>query len=157
MRTYFRSSWSSIVWRRVVCLVLVIALLIMGTFLVLSGTHAATAIPHPSHVVLVIEENHSYSDIIGSSSAPYINSLAQQGALFTSSFAITHPSEPNYLALFSGSTQGLSDDSCPHTFSGPDLGGELIAASDTFSGYSGKSAQSWLYRVHITFPLCSQA
>ncbi len=76
------------------------------------------------------------SDVIGSSSAPYINSLAQQGALFTSSFAVSHPSEPNYLAIFSGSMQGISDDSCPHTFSGPDLGGELIAAGDTFTGYS---------------------
>ncbi len=60
MQTYFRPLWSSMLWRRIVCLVLVIALLIMGTFLVLSGTHAATAIPRPSHVVVVMEENHSY-------------------------------------------------------------------------------------------------
>ncbi|MEZ0069095.1 hypothetical protein ABIA32_005138 [Streptacidiphilus sp. MAP12-20] len=97
---------------------------------------AATTVPHFDHIVVVIEENHSYGEIIGSSSAPYINNLAGQGALFTQSFAVSHPSEPNYLELFSGSTQGISDDSCPHTFSGPDLGGEAIAASVSFTGYS---------------------
>src|SRR5262249_23321585 len=68
--------------------------------------------------------------------APYINSLANSGALFTQSFGVTHPSQPNYLALFSGSTQGTIDDSCPHTFGPPDLGGQLIAAGKTFGGYS---------------------
>ena len=99
-------------------------------------TTAATTLPRPSHVVIVIEENHSYADIIGSADAPYINSLANKGALFTRSFAITHPSEPNYLALFSGSTQGILDDSCPHTFTGANLASELIAAGFTFAGYS---------------------
>jgi hypothetical protein len=97
---------------------------------------AATAVPRPDHTVVVVMENHSYADIIGSSSAPYLNSLASSGANFTQSFAITHPSEPNYLALFSGSTQGLTDDSCPHTYSGANLGSELIGAGDTFTGYS---------------------
>lgn len=93
-------------------------------------------LPRPDHVVVVIEENHSFSSIIGSSSAPYINALATSGATFTNSFAISHPSEPNYLALFSGSTQGITDDSCPNTFSGPDLGGNLIRAHLSFGGYS---------------------
>ncbi len=81
-------------------------------------------------------ENHSYGDIIGSADAPYINSLARQGALFTNSSAITHPSQPNYLDLFSGSDQGITDDSCPHTLSAPNLGAGLIAAHRTFAGYS---------------------
>ena len=94
------------------------------------------ALPLPAHVVVVIEENHGYSEIIGSSQAPYINTLASEGALFTNSHAIAHPSQPNYLALFSGSTQGITDDSCPHTFSAANLGSELIAAKKTFTGYS---------------------
>jgi phosphatidylinositol-3-phosphatase len=93
-------------------------------------------VPQPAHVVVVVMENHSYSEIIGSSSAPYINSLANGGAKFTQSFAVTHPSEPNYLALFSGSTQGLTNDSCPHTYSSNNLGQQLISASRTFIGYS---------------------
>jgi uncharacterized membrane protein len=90
----------------------------------------------PDHVVIVIEENHSFASIIGSSSAPYINSLAQQGALFTQSFGVEHPSQPNYLDLFSGSNQGITDDTCPHTFSTENLASELAAASQTFTGFS---------------------
>jgi acid phosphatase len=101
--------------------------------------HAQTVlgqVPKPSHVVVVIEENHGYSQIIGSSQAPYINTLATQGALFTKSYALTHPSQPNYLALFSGATQGIIDDSCPHTFSVQSLESELITAGKSFRGYS---------------------
>jgi phosphatidylinositol-3-phosphatase len=90
----------------------------------------------PAHTVVVVMENHSYSDVIGNPDAPYINSLGTSGALFTQSFAVTHPSEPNYLALFSGSTQGVTDDSCPHTFSAPDLGTAMRAAGHSFAGYS---------------------
>lgn len=110
---------------------------------------AATAHPHdatrevvqatgtPSHVVVVMEENHSYSDIIGNSAAPYINSLAAQGASMTSSFGVTHPSEPNYMALFSGDTFGLTADTCPVSEgTTANLASELLAAGDTFKGYS---------------------
>lgn len=90
----------------------------------------------PDHVVIVIEENHSFSSIIGSSSAPFINSLAQQGALFTQSFAVEHPSQPNYLDLFSGANQGVTDDTCPHTFTVENLATELTAAGETFTGFS---------------------
>jgi hypothetical protein len=95
------------------------------------------SLPVPDHVVIVIEENQSYSDIIGSSDAPYINSLAGSGAVFTQSYAIDHPSEPNYLDLFSGSDQGTSGDNpCPiGPFHTPNLGGELIAAGLSFAGY----------------------
>ena len=99
---------------------------------------AASSVPTPAHVVVVMEENHSYSDIIGNtSSAPYFNSLAAQGALLTNYFAITHPSEPNYMALFAGSTFGLTADTCPaNEGSTANLGSELLAAGDTFKGYS---------------------
>jgi acid phosphatase len=97
----------------------------------------AAALPGPpAHTVIVLEENHGYGDVIGSPEAPYLNQLARRGALFTDSHAITHPSEPNYLALFSGSTQGVTDDSCPHRFTAPNLAAELIAAGRTFAGYA---------------------
>lgn len=93
------------------------------------------ALPAVAHTVVVVMENHSYSDVIGRPQAPYINQLAGEGALFTNSRAVSHPSEPNYLALFSGSTQGLTSDSCPETFGAPNLASELIAAHRTFVGY----------------------
>lgn len=97
---------------------------------------SAPPLPRPDHIVVVIEENHSYSQIIDSPYASYINNLAAQGAVFTQSFGITYPSQPNYLALFSGSTQGITDNSCPHTFTTPNLGHSLLKAGLTFAGYS---------------------
>ncbi len=93
-------------------------------------------LPRPDHIVMVIEENHSYSQIFDSPDAPYINRLSTQGAVFTQSFGVTRPSQPNYLALFSGSTQGITDNSCPHIFTTPNLGHALLAAGLTFAGYS---------------------
>lgn len=81
-------------------------------------------------------ENSSYAGIIGNTEDPFINELARRGALFTHSYAISHPSEPNYFALFSGSTQGVSDDSCPLTFKAPNLAADLIAAGSTFTSYA---------------------
>ncbi|QNE21313.1 acid phosphatase [Kribbella qitaiheensis] len=101
-----------------------------------SSAQAAASVPAFDHIVLVMFENHAYSQINGSSSAPNFNSLAAQGAKFTQSYGVTHPSEPNYLAVFSGTTQGLTDDSCPHTYSGNNLGKQLITAGKTFKGYS---------------------
>ena len=65
------------------------------------------------HVVWIVFENHSYSQIIGSSSAPYINQLASDCGLATNFHAETHPSLPNYIAMTSGSTQGITDDNGP--------------------------------------------
>jgi len=105
-------------------------------FLYAQSSEEPPALPLPAHVVIVMEENHSYSEIIGSSQAAYINTLASEGALFTNSYGVAHPSEPNYLAIFSGSTQGVTSDQCPLTFSTANLGYELIAHGKTFTGYS---------------------
>src|SRR5436309_1145016 len=63
-----------------------------------------------TRLLLVMLENHSYSSIVNNSSAPYLNSLIKQYGLATNMTGVAHPSEPNYLALFSGSTQGVKDD-----------------------------------------------
>jgi phosphatidylinositol-3-phosphatase len=112
----------------------VVAVAAIATPVAANAAVAPAALPRPAHVVILIDENHAYSQINGH--APYLNSLASAGATFTQSFAITHPSEPNYLALFAGTTEGLSNDSCPHTYSGANLGSELIAAGLSFTGYS---------------------
>jgi phosphatidylinositol-3-phosphatase len=86
--------------------------------------------------VIVVEENHSYREIVGNKNAAYINSLMKKGANFTNYHGVEHPSEPNYLDLFSGSNQGVTDDSCPHTFSSANLASTLIAAKRSFTGYA---------------------
>lgn len=116
---------------------LTIALFIaVGPALFAQSAATPSSLPRPAHVVVVIEENHSYSEIIGSPQAPYINTLASEGALFTDSHAITHPSEPNYLAIFSGSTHGITTDNCPLSFSGSNLAHQLISSGKSFKGYS---------------------
>ncbi len=100
------------------------------------ATSAAGHVPAPAHTVVVMMENHAYSEVIGNAAAPYLNQLARQGAVFTHSYAITHPSEPNYLALFSGSTHGVTADSCPVELTAPNLAADLIAAGKTFAGYA---------------------
>ena len=126
--------------KRIAAAVVVAAALIGSATAITTATsptaQAATSVPVFDHIVLVMFENHAYSQISGSSSAPYFNSLAAQGAKFTQAYGITHPSEPNYLAIFSGKTQGVTDDSCPHTYSGNNLGNQLITVGKTFKGYS---------------------
>ncbi len=97
---------------------------------------SSTYLPRPEHVVVVLEENHAFEQVIGSKHAPFLNALAHAGALFTASYAVTHPSEPNYLALFAGSTFGLRSDSCPNTFGAKNLATELTAHKLSFGGYS---------------------
>jgi phosphatidylinositol-3-phosphatase len=101
-----------------------------------ASTAPVARVPLPAHVVVVVMENHAFQEVIGSPDAPFLNGLARRGALFTHSYAITHPSEPNYLALFSGSTQGVMSDACPVTFTAPNLASRLLAAGKTFAGYA---------------------
>jgi phosphatidylinositol-3-phosphatase len=99
-----------------------------------AGEAASKSLPQPDHVVMVIFENHSLGQIIDSSRAPFIYSLAANGALFVNAFAISHPSQPNYFALFSGSTQGVRANE-DHTFDAPNLATALDDANKSFIGY----------------------
>jgi hypothetical protein len=110
----------------------------LGVVLAVSGGTAAAAVPRPQHVVVIVEENKSFAQIVGNGSAPYINALAKHAALFTNAHGVTHPSLPNYLALFSGRTND-NGDACPATgiaTNAPNLGSELLAAHFSFAGYS---------------------
>ncbi|TKK65961.1 acid phosphatase [Ilyomonas limi] len=102
--------------------------------------NATKTLPKPDHIVIVVEENHAYSQIIGSLNAPYINALANDpfAANFKRSHAVTHPSQPNYLDLYSGSNQGVTDDNNPANdpFTTANLGRQLIDARHTYATYS---------------------
>ncbi|MDT5389514.1 MAG: phosphatidylinositol-3-phosphatase, partial [Mycobacterium sp.] len=54
----------------------------------------AAAIPTPSHIVILVEENKPSGGVLGNNAAPFINSVAKNGALMTQSYAVAHPSEP---------------------------------------------------------------
>src|SRR5205809_1777040 len=102
-----------------------------------AATGSPAGLPRPDHVVIVIFENKAYEQIAGNAAAPYLNGLAARAAVFTDAHAVTHPSQPNYLALFSGSTHGVTDDSCPVRLTGqPSLARQLLDAGLSFGGYS---------------------
>ena len=77
-----------------------------------------------AHIFLILEENKSYSEIVGNPTAPYINSLIRRYALATDYHALFHPSLPNYIALTSGSNHGITDDRSP-----PSAGNEIAVAN----------------------------
>ena len=109
---------------------------VAGTAFTTTNT-TTNPVPIFNHIVVVIGENTSAGSVFGSSSAPYINALANAGAKFTNSFALSHPSQPNYLQLYSGSNQGVTDDSYITTkFTTANLGRELINAGKTYTTYS---------------------
>lgn len=101
------------------------------------GTHQTpvpTSQPTFSHVVLVVEENHSYSDVIGNSAMPYLNSLASQYGLATQYFANGHPSMPNYLMLTTGQMESF-DDNFSGTISDDNVVRELVKAGKSWKAY----------------------
>jgi hypothetical protein len=78
----------------------------------------AVAAPSFSHVFIVMEENRSYSEVVGSSAMPYLNMLINNYGLATQYFANGHPSLPNYLWITSGGNDRMTLDKCEKT-SGP--------------------------------------
>src|SRR6516162_8485837 len=100
---------------------------------------AFSGIPQYDHIVVVIEENKSYSDIVGANPPYIMNTLFNQGAAMTNSYSLAHPSEPNYFALYAGDTFGITDD---NNYDEPDPSVATILAANgvTFTGYVEDSA-----------------
>ncbi len=113
-------------------------------------------VPLSSHVFLVLEENHSYSAVIGTSSMPYLNSLASKYGVATQYYANTHPSIGNYFMLTAGQVITNNDGFCATLPQSQDnIARHLIAAGKTFkayaeslpaAGFTGCSAPSYLKR-----------
>jgi hypothetical protein len=99
-----------------------------------SGTPPIAALPRPDHTVVVIMENHDFASIVDNPDAPWLNGLP--AAVLTDWHGIAHPSQPNYIALFTGSTHGVTNNNCPVTVTGESLASQLAAAGRTFVGYS---------------------
>lgn len=102
----------------------------------LAAPVGAQPLPRPDHIMIVVEENKSFAQIIGNPDAPYINALAKRGVLFTQSYGITHPSQPNYLALFAGSTRGIGSNACPLELGGANLASALVENGLSFVSYA---------------------
>ena len=111
-------------------------LITLGLLAFTIGAQAAP-LPKPDHVVIVIEENRGYAQIMDKlNSNSYIHALARRGMLLTQSYGVTHPSQPSYLALFSGSTQGVTSNVCPLEFDTENLASSLIDNGLSFASFS---------------------
>lgn len=88
-------------------------------------------VPAFGHIYTVVMENKEYGDIVDSANAPYLNSLIAQYGLATNYSGITHPSEPNYFALFSGSTQGATSDGV-YNLAGKNVADQIEAIGKTW-------------------------
>src|SRR5258705_13224809 len=86
-------------------------LLVLLLVAALGAPARAASVPALDHVAVVVLENHSYSDAVAG--MPYLRSLADSFTYFADSRALTHPSQPNYLAMWGGSTFGVTNDVCP--------------------------------------------
>jgi hypothetical protein len=93
------------------------------------------AIPEFRHIYLVVMENREYDAIVGDPRARYINTLIDRYGLATDYTAVAHPSQPNYLALFGGSTFGIRDDGI-HDLAGANLAAQLVAHGRTWHVYA---------------------
>jgi len=101
-----------------------------------SGSAVVTImLPQIGHVFLLVEENHSYSAVIGNSAMPYLNSLAKAYSLAKNYYADTHPSVGNYFMLTTGEIV-TNDDGYNATVSADNLVRELIAAGKTWKSYA---------------------
>jgi len=96
-----------------------------------SATSDPSAAPDPSHVFVIVLENRSYSQVVGTS---YIAQLASEYGLASNYRGISHPSLPNYLAMTSGSTWGVADDGW-HNLPAGGLGAQLTDAGIEWRAY----------------------
>jgi hypothetical protein len=115
-----------------------LAALVLGGALAWIGWASAPArgaAASASHVVVIMMENKEDTDVLGNSSAPYENALARRYGLAAESFAITHPSLPNYLALTSGSTHGITSDCTSCSVPATNIANQLSNAGVSWKAY----------------------
>jgi hypothetical protein len=118
----------------------------------LSAAAAAPTVPRLDHVVVIVFENHERNAVLGSGTAPTFDRLAARYADLANYHALTHPSLPNYLALVSGSTQGITNDCTSCSAHGRSIGTLLSLAHRTWGGYAeGYPSSPRFAKKHMPF------
>lgn len=117
------------------CIGILASILAVGS-VVSSAKAAPEDVPKYDHIFEIIMENHAY-DVIGNPDAPQINALAQNYGLATNYYALTHPSEPNYVGLIGGSYFGIQDDNSykDNRVDAPSLADQLESKGLTWKSY----------------------
>jgi hypothetical protein len=102
-----------------------------------SASPRSAVAAHYDHVFVIVEENHSFTDVIGNPAAPNLNALASAYGIATNYFGVTHPSEPNYVALLGGSPFTVNSDDAYYVqrVAAPSLISELDQAHVSWKAY----------------------
>jgi hypothetical protein len=114
-----------------------LALVVGLSVVVCEGAAGASRQPVPAfaHAIVIVLENKEYSDVLGSSAAPTFATLSRRYARLIGYYGVSHPSLPNYLALVSGSTHGITSDCTACKVTGLNLADTLEAAGKTWKAY----------------------
>jgi len=109
---------------------------VCGLVLMPQASAARPQIPTFSHVLVVVLENKERDQVVGNPAAPTFNAIARRYATLSNYDAVAHPSLPNYLALVSGSTQGIRSDCTSCVVRAPSLADTLEGAGLTWRTYA---------------------
>ena len=124
--------------------------LVAGAFALAAGG-AAQDLPSPAHVVLIVLENKDASEI-NARTAPALTALGLRYGRLTNYFAVTHPSLPNYLALVSGSTHGITNDCTACSVDGQSIGDQLMGGGQSWAAYAeGFPSGARFAKQHMPF------
>jgi len=131
-----------------------------------TGAHGGDQQVRLDRVFVIVLENHSQHSVIGDPSTPFITSLAQQYGQAADYFGVTHPSEPNYVAMVSGSNWFINNDNPANRFDHTNLVDgldarhiswgaymEALPASDPLTDFWPSAANPLYASKHNPFPL----
>jgi acid phosphatase len=115
-----------------------------GKFISMTTTQTTATMPTSQHVVMVMEENQSYSTVAGNTAVwPHLNALMKQGAQPTNYFADAHPSIPNYFMLTTGQPVTF-DDSSTQVVNVDNIARRMLSANVSFKVYAEGISQGYL-------------
>src|SRR5690348_13790412 len=112
----------------------ILALMLLASPSAFARSNDDSSIAPFKHVFVIMMENTSFTSLIGNPNAPWINFAAKTYGFSTSYFGVTHPSQPNYIAATSGSTNGVTSDSTV-TIDVPNIVDQLEAHGKTWKAY----------------------
>jgi acid phosphatase len=125
--------------------------LLVAAALTIGAGGDATSLPSPAHIVVIMFENKDSSQI-NAQTAPTFDSLGNRYARLTDYHGVTHPSLPNYLALVSGSTHGITNDCTTCRVDGDSIGDQLTRAGRSWAAYAeGFPSASGFAKKHVPF------
>jgi hypothetical protein len=116
---------------------MVFALALLAVVVAVTSASASASkdkVKNFQHVWVVMMENTSDTSLIGNTHAPYVNELAATQGYATNYFGVTHPSQPNYVAITSGSTNGVADDN-DHVVNATNIVDQLESHGKTWRDY----------------------